>query len=243
MSRTLMDLGWDARFERSFESCRGEGTVAGRVSREGRDRYTVWTECGDVAAKPAGRRRRADRGRAAAQELFLAQGGARRRPAVRSGAHRGAGAGGQCRHGVPGQRVERGLQSPPHRTLHGDRLGQRRTPGRDPGHGAAGDARSEGVRRSGTARDDRARVSLSGLPSRERARLRGEGGGRGGQAGPEAPGELPCGCSASRRCWPCVGVSGREWSWGRAGSGCGERPSGVNHAHGNRADPVAAASP
>jgi len=59
MSHTLVDLGWDSHFEQGFASCREDGLVPGRVSREDRDRYTVWTMDGEVAANPAGRLRHA----------------------------------------------------------------------------------------------------------------------------------------------------------------------------------------
>jgi ribosome biogenesis GTPase len=59
MSYTLVDLGWDPRFEQSFAAHREDGIVAGRVCREDRDRYTVWAESGEIAARPAGRLRHA----------------------------------------------------------------------------------------------------------------------------------------------------------------------------------------
>lgn len=57
MSYTLVDLGWDPQIEQHFAACREDGSVAGRVAREDRDRCVVWAERGELTAKPAGRLR------------------------------------------------------------------------------------------------------------------------------------------------------------------------------------------
>jgi ribosome biogenesis GTPase / thiamine phosphate phosphatase len=51
----LKEYGWDAGFTAAFEECAGEGTVPGRVVRQSRDRSTLVTAGGEIAAEVSGR--------------------------------------------------------------------------------------------------------------------------------------------------------------------------------------------
>jgi len=57
MSHSLADLGWGPHVEQDFATFRESDVVPGRVAREDRDRYVVWAEHGELAAKPSGRLR------------------------------------------------------------------------------------------------------------------------------------------------------------------------------------------
>jgi len=51
----LADYGWDAAHAAAFEACAGEGFGAGRVIKQARDRSTLITAAGAIAAEVSGR--------------------------------------------------------------------------------------------------------------------------------------------------------------------------------------------
>ena len=48
-------LGWDARFETDFAPHRAAGLTPGRVAREDREHYRLWTEAGPLTGTVSGR--------------------------------------------------------------------------------------------------------------------------------------------------------------------------------------------
>lgn len=53
----LYQLGWSNTFASTFESFAGEGFTVGRVASEHRDRYQLYTECGELPAEITGKLR------------------------------------------------------------------------------------------------------------------------------------------------------------------------------------------
>lgn len=59
----LIELGWNSFFEQHFEKFKRQGLKPGRVAREHRQRYVVYSEHGELMAEVCGKIRHAARGR------------------------------------------------------------------------------------------------------------------------------------------------------------------------------------